>query len=59
MTKGEDLLRNAKCKHGHQSAISNSAWCDLKKNCTVLKLHDMCHNPKCNCRKQITFTLKQ
>ena len=29
------------------------------KNCTVLKLHDMCHNPKCKCQKQITFTPKQ
>ena len=58
MTKGEDFVRNAKCKHGHRSAISNSAWCNLNKNCTVLKLHDMCHNPKCNCQKQITFTPK-
>ena len=33
------------------------AW--FEKNCTVLNLHDMCHNPKCNCQKQITFTLKQ
>ena len=39
--------------------MSNSAWCNLNKNCTVLKLHDMCHDPKCNCQKQITFTPKQ
>ena len=39
--------------------MSNSAWCDLKKKCTVFKLHDMCHNPKCTCQKQITFTPKQ
>ena len=39
--------------------MSNSAWCDLNKNCTVLKLHDMCYNPKCNCQKQINFTPKQ
>ena len=39
--------------------MSNSAWCDLNKDGTVLKLHDMCHNPKCNCQKQITFTPKQ
>ena len=38
--------------------MSISAWCDLKKNCTNLKLHDMCHNPKCVCQKQITFTPK-
>ena len=33
----------------------NSAWCDLNKNCTVLNLHDMWHNPKCKCQKQTTF----
>ena len=47
MNRGENFIENAKCKHGHQSAMSNSAWCDLNKNCTVLKLHDMCHTPKC------------
>ena len=59
MTKGEDSIKNAKCTHGHISAMSNSAWCDLNKNCTVLKLQDMCHNPKCKCQKQINFTPKQ
>ena len=39
--------------------MSNSALCDLKKNCTVLKLHDMCHNLKCRCQKQTTFAPKQ
>ena len=59
MTRGQDFIKNAKCTHGHRSATSNSAWCDLNKNCTVLKLHDMCHNPKCKCQKQITFTPNQ
>ena len=59
MTKGEDFIKSAKCKHGHRSAMSNSAWCDLNKNCTVLKLHDMCPTPKCKCQKQITFSPKQ
>ena len=59
MTRGKDFIKNAKCTHGHRSAMSNSAWCDLNINCTVLKLHDMCHNPKCKCEKQITFTPKQ
>ena len=59
MTRGQDFIKNAKCSHGHRSAMSNSAWCDLNKNCTVLKLHDMCHNPKCKCQKQITFSPKQ
>ena len=59
MTRGQDFIKNAKCTHGHRSAMSNSAWCDLNKNCTVLKLSDMCHNPKCKCQKQITFTPNQ
>ena len=59
MTKGQDFIKSAKCSHGHRSAMSNSAWCDLNKNCTVLKLHDFCHNPKCKCQKQITFSPNQ
>ena len=48
MTRGESFVENAKCTHGHRPAMSNSAWCDLNNDCTVLKLHEMCHNPKCN-----------
>ena len=59
MTRGQDFIKNAKCTHGNRSAMSNSAWCDLNNNCTVLKLHDMCHNPKCKCQKQITFSPNQ
>ena len=59
MTKGESFLKNAECKHGHRSATSNSAWCDSIKKCTVSKLQYMCHNPKRNCQKQISFTSKQ
>ena len=59
MTRGEDFIKNAKCTHGHRSAMSNSAWCDLNRNCTVLKLHDMCHNPKGKFQKQITFSPNQ
>ena len=59
MTKGADFIKNAKCTHGHRSATLNSAWCDLNKNCTVLKLHDFCHNPKCKCQKQIKFSPKK
>ena len=25
----------------------------------MLKLHDMCHKPKCNCQEQITFSPRQ
>ena len=59
MTRGQDFIEYAKCTHGHRSAMSNSAWCDLNKNCTVLKLHDMCHNLKCKCQKQTTFSPNQ
>ena len=59
MTRVQDFIKNAKCTHGHRSAMSISAWCDLNKDCTVLKLHDMCHNPKCKCQKQITFSTRQ
>ena len=59
MTKGSDFIESGKCTHGHRSAMSNSDWCDLNKNCTVLKLHNMCHNAKCKCQKQITFSPNQ
>ena len=59
MTRGQNFTKNAKCTHGHRSAMSNSAWCDLNINCTVLKLHDFCLNPKCKCQKQITFSPNQ
>ena len=59
MARGKDFIKNVKCSHGHRSAMSKSARCDLNKNCTVLKLHDMCHKSKCKCQQQITFTPKQ
>ena len=58
MTRAEKFFKNAKCKHGHRSAMSYSACCDLNKKCTILNLHDLCHNPKHNCQTQITFTPK-
>ena len=59
MTTGQDFMKNAKCTHEHRSVMSNSAWCDLNKSCTVLKLHDFRHNAKCKCQKQITFSPNQ
>ena len=59
MTRGEGFIKNAKSTHGHISAVSNSGWCDLNKNCSVLNFHDFCHNPKCKCQKQITFSPNQ
>ena len=59
MTRGQDFVKNAECTHGQRSAMSTSAWCDLNKNCTVLKLHNMCHKPNCKCQKQINFSPNQ
>ena len=39
--------------------MSNSAWCNLNSKGNTLKLHDICHNPKCKGQKQITFTPNQ
>ena len=57
--KGNIFVRKASCKHGHCASMSDSAACDINKGCTVLKLYDLCENPKCNCQKQIIFTPKQ
>ena len=59
MIRGQDFIENANCTHGHRSAMSNSAWCDLNKNCTILNIQDLCHNPKCKYQKQMTFSPKQ
>ena len=59
MTKGEDFIKKGKCLKNHSSSMSSAAWSDLNKECTILKLHDKCPNPKCNCQKIITFTPKQ
>ena len=56
MTKASVFVKSSTCTHGHRSAMSNSAWCDLYTICTALKLHDMCHNPKRKCQKQVTFS---
>ena len=59
MTKGEDFNTRGKCKNSHCSSMSNSAWTDLNSKGNILKLHDKCPNPKCNCQKIITFTPHQ
>ena len=37
----------------------NSEWCDLNNKGNIMKLHDKCPNPRCNCQKIITFTPHQ
>ena len=59
MTRGEDFIKRGKCKNHHCSCMSNSASCDLNSKGKLLKLHDKCPNPICNCQKIITFTPHQ
>ena len=56
MTKGDDFIKRGKCKNCHSSAMTNSTWSDLNSEGNILKLHDKCRNPKCNCQKIINFT---
>ena len=56
MTRAENFNKKGKCKNNHCSSMSSSACSDLNKDCNILKLHDKCPNPKCNCQKIITFT---
>ena len=59
MSRYDKFQKRGKCIHGHCSGLSNSAWTDLDKNNSILKLHDMCANKNCNCQKQLTFTPRQ
>ena len=59
MTRGENFFKKWKCKNNHCSSMSNSAWCDLNSKGDILKLHDICPNPKRNCQKIIIFTPHQ
>ena len=52
-------MKRGKYENNHCSSMSNSAWCDLNTQVDLLKLHDKCPNPKCNCQKIITFTPHQ
>ena len=55
MTTGEGFIKRGKCKNIHCPSISKSAWCDLNSKGNILKIHDKCPDPKCNCQKIITF----
>ena len=59
MTRGEDFIKKGKCSKNHCSSMSNQAWTDLNSKGNILKLHDKCPNPKCDCQKIITFTPHQ
>ena len=58
-SRGEEFIKKGRCKNKHCSTISNSAWCDLKNEGDILKLHDKSPRAKCNCQKVITFTQRQ
>ena len=59
MTRGEDFIKKGQCSKNQCSFMSNSAWTDLNSKGNILKLHDKCPNPRCNCQKIITFTPHQ
>ena len=59
MSRYDKFQKRGKCVHNHCSPLSNSAWTDLNKDNSILKLHDMCANKNCNCQKILTFTPKQ
>ena len=59
MTRGKGFVKKGKCGHNHCSAMSKSAWSDLYKDCNILKLHDKCPKPECNCQTIIIFAPHQ
>ena len=59
MTKGEDFTLKRKCKNNHCPSLSISACCNLNSEGDILKLHEKCPKPKCNCQKINTFTPRQ
>ena len=59
MTRAENFIKKGKCSKNHCSSMSNQAWTDINSQGNILKLHDKCPNPKCNCQKIITFTPHQ
>ena len=59
MTTGEDFQKKAKCEHGFCSPVSNLPWIDLKNDCEVLKLHDVCGKRGCKCKKQLSSSPRQ
>ena len=36
MTKGDNFIKNAKCKHWHRSPMKDGALCDINKNVLFL-----------------------
>ena len=59
MTRGQDSIEKGKCKKNLCPTLSSAAWTDLNSQGNILKLHDKCPNPKCNCQKSIAFTPHQ
>ena len=57
LTKGQKFEKGAKCENNHSSPMSNTAWCNLYAKCDILKIRDICPNPKFKCQKQFTLHL--
>ena len=55
MTRGAGFIKKGH-KIEHCSSLSSSAWCDLKSQGDVIKLHDKSPNPKSKYQQVIFFT---
>ena len=51
MTQGADVMKKKKCEKNQWSSMSSSAQCDLNNIGDIIKLHDLCDEPKCKCQK--------
>ena len=59
LTKGEKFQKSVKHQSSHSSPMSNLSWCSLNNKGNLLKVHDVCPNPKGKSQKRLTFTLNQ
>ena len=59
MARSEDFEKRGNCKQGHCSLIGKAAWTDLKRGCTVPKMHDMCGRSGYKCQKLFSNSPKQ
>ena len=59
ITKVEKIIQKGRCQNILSSPMSSLSWRDLNIKGNLLKVHDVCPNPKCKCPKQNTFTLNQ
>ena len=56
-TTGEKSKKSAKGKVNYSSPMSNTAWTNLNSKRHILKLHDICGEDGCKCKKRICLLL--